>query len=225
MSNSNLASLPPSMLHKILSKVATSHLRDFSSARIAFSEFNQIGREEYFYRSADLFNLNDWIDEVNALRTFRLRCYQAGMSEFFVLHLLDEGRGKIRLAGERGLLWAKYVDGMLNLAFSVDAGGFVHNYPSFSREFVDRMNYMITTSLSSGHWGYEKPKVFMSLLERINPNVSHDCWCSAVIEPVFVVSLDGSRTRWTCNRCFWQCAAWDFCNEIHLTAGHWPIED
>ncbi|KAF3499106.1 hypothetical protein F2Q69_00044471 [Brassica cretica] len=217
MSNCNLASLPPSMLYKILSKVATSHLRDFGSARIAFSGFNQIGREEYLYRSADLFNLNDWIDEANALRTFRLRCYQAGnleaiyirgMYEFFVLHLLDEGRKKIRLAGERGLLWAKYVDGMLNLAFSVDARVFVHNYPSFSR-----------------HWGYEKPEVFMSLLERINPNVSHDCWCSAVIEPVFVVSLDGSRTRWTCNRCFWQCAAWDFCNDIHLTASHWPIED
>ncbi|CAN7034000.1 unnamed protein product [Brassica oleracea var. botrytis] len=115
------------------------------------------------------------------------------MYEFFVLHLLDKGREKIRLAGERGLLWAKYVDGMLNLAFS--------------REFVEQMNYMITTSVSSGHWGYEKPEVFMSLLERINPNVSHDCWCSAVIEPVFVVSLDGSRTRWTCNSCFWQCAA------------------
>ncbi|KAH0868068.1 hypothetical protein HID58_075090, partial [Brassica napus] len=201
-----------------LSGVATSHLRDFGSTRIAFSEFNQIGREEYFYRSADLFNLNDWIDEANALRTFRIRCYQAGVYEFFVLHLLDEGREKIRLAGERGLLWAKYVDGMLNLAFSVDARGFVHNYPSFSREFVDRMNYMITTSLSSGHWGYEKPEVFMSLLERINPNVSHDYWCSAVIELVFVVSLDGSRTRWTCN-------PWDFCNDIHLTAGHWPIED
>ncbi|CAG7894688.1 unnamed protein product [Brassica rapa] len=178
MSNSNLASLPPSMLHKILSKVATSHLRDFGSARIAFSGFNQIGREEYFYRYADIFNLNDWIDEANALRTFRLRCYQAGnleaiyiqgMYEFFILHLLDEGRGKICLAGERGLLWAKYVDGMLNLSFSVDARGFVHNYPSFSREFVDQMNYMITTSVSSDHW----------------------------------VSLDGSRTRWTCNRCFW----------------------
>ncbi|KAL0649526.1 hypothetical protein Bca4012_092217 [Brassica carinata] len=212
MLNSNLASLPPSMLHKILSKVATSHLRDFGSARIAFSEFNQIGKEEYFYRSADLFNLNNWIDEANALRTFGLG---ATKSE----------REKIHLAGERRLLWAKYVDGMLNLAFSVDARGFVHNYPSFSREFVDRMNYMITTSLSSCHWGYEKPEVFMSLLERINPNVSHDCWCSAVIEPVFVVSLEGSRTRWTCNRCFWQCAAWDFCNDIHLTAGHWPIED
>ncbi|KAF2568596.1 hypothetical protein F2Q68_00026920 [Brassica cretica] len=145
MSNFNLASLPPSMLHKILSKVETSHLRDFGSARIAFSGFNQIGREEYFYRSADLFNLNDWIDEANALRTFMLR-------------------GKICLAGERGLLWAKYVDGMLNLAFSVDARGFVHNYPSFSREFVDRMNYMITTSVSSGHWGYEKPEVDMQPL-------------------------------------------------------------
>uniref|UniRef100_A0A0D3AP93 At2g35280-like TPR domain-containing protein n=1 Tax=Brassica oleracea var. oleracea TaxID=109376 RepID=A0A0D3AP93_BRAOL len=189
------------MLHKILLEVATSHLRDFGSARIAFSGFNQIGREEYFYRSEDLFNLNDWIDEANALRTFRLRCYQAGnleaiyirgMYEFFVLHLLDEGREKIRLAGERGLLWAKYVDGILNLAFSVDARGFVHNYPSFSREFVDQMNLH-----------------------------DHDF----VIEPVFVVSLDGSRTRWTCNRCFWQCAAWDFCNDIHLTAGHWPIKD
>ncbi|CAN7042959.1 unnamed protein product [Brassica rapa subsp. trilocularis] len=161
MSNFNLASLPPSMLHKILSKIATSHLWDFGSARIALSGFNQIGREDYFYRSADLFKLNDWIDEANALRTFMLRCYQA--------------------------------DGMLN--------------SSFSREFVDRMNYMIMTSVFSGHWGYEKPEVFMFLLERINPNVSHDCWCSAVIEPVFVVSLDGSRTRWTCNRCFWQCAA------------------
>ncbi|CAN7135258.1 unnamed protein product [Brassica rapa subsp. narinosa] len=150
MLNSNLASLPPSMLHKILSKVATSHLRDFGCARIAFSGFNQIGREEYFYRSADLFNLNDWIDEANALRTFRLRCYQAGNLE------------------------AIYIRGI--------------------REFVDRMNYMITISVSSGHWGYEKPEVFMSLLERINPNVSHDYWCSAVIEPVFVVSLDGSRT-------------------------------
>ncbi|WZZ35703.1 hypothetical protein YC2023_019104 [Brassica napus] len=145
MSNFNLASLPPSMLHKILSN-----------------------REDYFYRSADLFNLNDWIEEANALRTLMLRCYEAGnleaiyirgMYEFFVLHLLDEGREKIRLAGERRLLLAKYVDGMLNLAFSVDARGFVHNYPSFSREFVDRMNYMIMTSVFSGYWGYEKPQM------------------------------------------------------------------
>ncbi|KAH0928448.1 hypothetical protein HID58_014175, partial [Brassica napus] len=104
-----------------LSGVATSHLRDFGCARIAFSGFNQIGREEYFYLSADLFNLNDWIDEANALRTFRLRCYQAGNLEAIYIR---------------------------------------------------------------GHWGYEKPEVFMSLLERINPNVSHDYWCSAVIEPM-----------------------------------------
>ncbi|KAF2563418.1 hypothetical protein F2Q70_00015730 [Brassica cretica] len=123
MSNSNLASLPPSMLHKILSKVATSHLRDFGSAKIAFSGFNQIGREEYFYRSADLFNLNDWIDEANGLSTFRLRCYQAGNLEAIYIR------------------------------------GFVHNYPCFSSEFVDRMNYMITTSVSSGHWGYEKSEL------------------------------------------------------------------
>ncbi|CAH8392438.1 unnamed protein product [Eruca vesicaria subsp. sativa] len=96
---------------------------------------------------------------------------------------------------------------MLKLAFSIDDRGLVHNYTSFSREFVDQMNYMITTS------------------ERIDPNVSHNCWCSAVIEPVFVVSLDGSRTQWRCDRCFWQCAAWDFCNDIHLTAVHRPYED
>ncbi|KAG2315184.1 hypothetical protein Bca52824_018306 [Brassica carinata] len=81
MSNFNLASLPSSLFHKILSKVAACHLRDFGSARVAFSGFNQIGREEYFYRSADLLNLNNWIDEANALRTFRLRCYQAGNLE------------------------------------------------------------------------------------------------------------------------------------------------
>ncbi|KAG2305255.1 hypothetical protein Bca4012_064325 [Brassica carinata] len=85
MSNFNLASLPSSLLHKILSKVETCHLRDFGSARIAFSGFNQIGREEYFYRSADLLNLNDWIDEAKALRTFRLRCYQAGNLEAIYL--------------------------------------------------------------------------------------------------------------------------------------------
>ncbi|KAL0795795.1 hypothetical protein Bca101_067172 [Brassica carinata] len=147
MSNFNLASLPSSLLHKILSKVATCHLRDFGSARIAFSRFNQIGREEYFYRSTDLLNLNDWIDEANVVRTFKLRCYQAG-------------REKIHLAGERGLMLAKYVDGMLNLAFSVDDRGFVHNYPNFSPEFVDRMNYMITTLVFSGYWGYKKPEVF-----------------------------------------------------------------
>ncbi|KAL0898514.1 hypothetical protein Bca101_082475 [Brassica carinata] len=145
MSNFNLAFVPPSILHKIISKVATSHIRDFGSARIAFSGFNQIGREDYFYRSADLIHFNDLIDEVNAVRKFRLLCYQAG-------------REKIHFAAERGFLLAKYVDGMLNLAFSVDDGGLVHNYPNFSREFVDRMDYMIRTAISSVHWGYEKPE-------------------------------------------------------------------
>ncbi|KAF8109769.1 hypothetical protein N665_0092s0040 [Sinapis alba] len=98
------------MLHKILSKVATSHLRKFGSARVAFSGFNQVAREEYFYRSADLFHLNNWIDKVNAVRTFKIRCYQFGWD-------------KIHLAGERGLLLAKYVDGTMNLAFSVDDRG------------------------------------------------------------------------------------------------------
>ncbi|KAL0695655.1 hypothetical protein Bca4012_062835 [Brassica carinata] len=78
---SNLGSLPPSILHKILSKVATRHIRDFGSARIAFSGFNQIGRDDYFYRSADLIHFNDWIYEVNAVRKFRLLCYQAGNPE------------------------------------------------------------------------------------------------------------------------------------------------
>ncbi|KAF8101312.1 hypothetical protein N665_0207s0008 [Sinapis alba] len=170
MSNSNLASLPPSMLHNILSRIATSHLWDFGSARVALFGFNQVTREEYFYRSVGLFHLNDWIDEVNVVRIFKLRCYQfgnpeaiymRGMYEFFVFHLLDEGRDKIYLAGERGLLLAKYVDGMLNLAFSVDDRGLVHNYHSFTREFIDRMYQMITTSIFSGHWTYEKPEMFI----------------------------------------------------------------
>ncbi|KAF8115408.1 hypothetical protein N665_0027s0024 [Sinapis alba] len=171
------------MLHKILSKVATSHLLDFGNARVTFSGFNQIAREEYFYRSADLFHLNDWIYKVNDVRTFKLRYYQfgnleaiymRGMYEFFVPHLLDEGRDKIHLAGERGLLLAKYIDGMLNLAFNIDDRGLVPNNPSFTREFVDRMYHMITTSIFSVHWAYQKYEMFMSLLERIDPNVSHD---------------------------------------------------
>ncbi|KAF3514842.1 hypothetical protein F2Q69_00005202 [Brassica cretica] len=216
MANFNLASLPPSMLHKILSKVATTTIWDFGCARVAFPGFNAVGREYYFYKSVDLIFLNDWIDQVNAVRTFRLKCYQLGnpeaiylrgMYEYFILHLLDEGREKIHLAGERGCLLAKYVDGMMNLAFSVDHRGLVHNYPDFTREYVDRMYHMITSWVLSGHWDYGKPEMFMFLLERIDTNVSYDCWCSSIIEPVFVVSIDGSRTRWKCDRCFWQCAA------------------
>ncbi|CAH8320236.1 unnamed protein product [Eruca vesicaria subsp. sativa] len=117
------------MLHKIFSKAAANHLQDFGSARVPLLAFNQIGREEYFYKFAELLHFNDWIDEVNAVRIYMLKCYQAGnpqaiymrgMYEYFVLHLLVQGREKIRLAGERGILLAKYVDDMPNLAFSVD---------------------------------------------------------------------------------------------------------
>ncbi|WZZ16054.1 hypothetical protein YC2023_109143 [Brassica napus] len=163
MANFNLASLPPSMLHKILSKVATTSIRDFGCARVALPGFNAVGREDYFYKSVDLIFLNDWLDHVKAVRTFRLKCYQLGnpeaiylraMYEYFILHLLDEGRKTIRLAGERGCLLAKYVDGMMNLAFSVDHKGLVHNYPDFTREYFDRMYHMITSWALSGHWGY-----------------------------------------------------------------------
>ncbi|CDY53354.1 BnaC05g51850D [Brassica napus] len=76
--NLNLASLPPSMIHQILSKVATNSIRDFSCARVVFSGFNAIGREYYFYRPTNLIFVNDWIKEVNDVRTFRLRCYHLG---------------------------------------------------------------------------------------------------------------------------------------------------
>ncbi|CAN7045360.1 unnamed protein product, partial [Brassica oleracea var. botrytis] len=111
MANFNLASLSPSIIQKILSKVATTN-------------------------------------QVNDVRIFRLKCYQLGnpeaiylrgMYEYFILHLLDEGREKNHLAGERGCLLAKYVYGMMNLAFSVDHRGLVHSYPDFTLEYVDRM--------------------------------------------------------------------------------------
>ncbi|CAG7905950.1 unnamed protein product, partial [Brassica rapa] len=62
------------MLHKILSKVAITSLRDFGSARITFT-----------YLPIDLIFLNDWKNEVNAIRTFRLRCYQQGNPEVIYL--------------------------------------------------------------------------------------------------------------------------------------------
>ncbi|CAN6990086.1 unnamed protein product [Brassica rapa subsp. trilocularis] len=107
------------MLHKILSKVATTSIWDFGSARVGFPGFNAICKEDHFYKSADLIFLNDWTDEVNAVITFMLRCYQLGnpdaiylrgMYEYFILHLLDEGRETIHLAGERGCMLVKYVD-------------------------------------------------------------------------------------------------------------------
>ncbi|KAL0722205.1 hypothetical protein Bca4012_036804 [Brassica carinata] len=172
MENLNLASLPNSILHQILSKVATNSIRDFGSARVAFHGFNEIGREDYFYRSANLIFMNEWIEEVNAVRIFRIKCYHLGnpeaiclqgMYEFFMLHLVDEGSEKIHLAGERGCLLAKYVDGMMNLSFSVDDRGLVHRYPSFTREHIDRMSHIITSSEISGHWDYDKPGMFLSL--------------------------------------------------------------
>ncbi|KAF3488002.1 hypothetical protein F2Q69_00052209 [Brassica cretica] len=85
MANFNLASLTPSMLHKILSKVATTSIRDFGCARVSFPGFNAVGREDYFYKSADLVFFNDWLDQVNAVRTFRLKCYQLGNPEAIYL--------------------------------------------------------------------------------------------------------------------------------------------
>ena len=73
------------------------------------------------------------------------------MYEYFILHLLDEGREKIHLAGERGCLLAKYVDGMMNLAFNIDHRGLVHNYPAVTREYVDLMYHMITSWALSGY--------------------------------------------------------------------------
>ncbi|KAH0905858.1 hypothetical protein HID58_037685, partial [Brassica napus] len=211
----DMDSLPPSMLHKILSTVATMNIRDFGSARIAFPGFNEVRREDHFYRSANLIYLNDWVDEVSAVRTFRLKCYR----------LVDERREKIHLAGERGCELAQFIDGMLNLAFSVDHRGIVHNYPAFTRQHVYKMFQIICSWQLSGHWDYDKPDMFLSVAERIEPNVPCDCWCSHIDPPEFEVSLDGSRSRWKCDRCFWNCAAWDFCYQIHLTARTWPIED
>ncbi|CAF2086337.1 unnamed protein product, partial [Brassica napus] len=123
-------SLPPSMLHKILSTVATMNIRDFGSARIAFPGFNEVGREDHFYRSANLIYLNDWVDEASAVRTFRLKCYRSGNPEAIYLR---------------------------------------------------------------GHWDYDKPGMFLSMAERIDPNVPRDCWCSHIDPPEFEVSLDRSR--------------------------------
>ncbi|WZZ34079.1 hypothetical protein YC2023_017480 [Brassica napus] len=164
MANFNLPSLPPSLLNNIISKIATTNIRDFGSARVAFPEFNAIGREDYFYKSANLIFLNDWTDEINDVRTFRLKYYNLGMYELFILHLRDEGREKIHFAAERGCVLAKYVDVMMNLAFSVDDRRLVHNYPGFTREYVDRMYHMITSWALTCHWGYDKLEMFMSPL-------------------------------------------------------------
>ncbi|CAN7110876.1 unnamed protein product [Brassica rapa subsp. narinosa] len=64
------------------------------------------------------------------------------------------------------------------------------------------MSHMINSWKLSGHWGYDKPEMLTSLLERIDPNVPNACWCSKTEEPLFVVSIDGSRTKWRCDHCF-----------------------
>ncbi|KAG2312030.1 hypothetical protein Bca4012_026558 [Brassica carinata] len=163
------------MLHRILSKVATTSIRDFGSTRIAFPGFNEVGRDDYFYRSANLIYLNDWVDEVNAVRTFKLNCYRLGNPEAIYLR-----------------------DAMMNLAFSVDGRGIVHNYPGFTRQHVDEMFQIINSWDLSGNWNYEKPPMFLSVAERIDPNVPHDCWCSNLDPPMF----DGSTLLWKCDRCF-----------------------
>ena len=56
MVNFDLDSLPPFILHKILSKVATTSIRDFGCARVAFPGFHAVGREDYFYKSAVSFS-------------------------------------------------------------------------------------------------------------------------------------------------------------------------
>ncbi|KAL0876771.1 hypothetical protein Bca101_026476 [Brassica carinata] len=233
MENLNLASLSNFIFHQILSKVTTNSIRDFGSARVAFHGFNEIGREDYFYRSANLILMNEWIEEVNAVRTFRLKCYHLGnpeviylrgMYEFFMLHLVDEEREKIYLAGERECLLAKDVDIMMNLAFSVDDKGLVYSYPSFICEYIDWMSHIIISPEASGHWDDNKPGMFLSVFKRIDLNVSYSCWCSLIEEPLFVVSIDRSRNKWLCDHCFWQSAAWRFCGEIHLTSQNGQLE-
>ncbi|CAH8357530.1 unnamed protein product [Eruca vesicaria subsp. sativa] len=202
MENANLTSLPPSMLHKILSKVVNTGIRNFGSTRIVFPGFNEVGRDDHFYRSASLICFNDWVNEVNGIRAFKLKCYRLGNPEAIYLR-----------------------DATLNLAFSVDGRGIVHNYPAFTRQHVDEMFQIITSWEISGDWDYEKPPMFISVAERVDPNVPHYCWCSNLDPPMLVISLDGSRLRWKCDRCFWNCAAWYFCYAIHSTARAWPTED
>ncbi|KAF8086643.1 hypothetical protein N665_0617s0008 [Sinapis alba] len=191
MANFNLASLPPSILHKILYKITTTNIQDFGCERVTFFGFNAISRDDYSYRSINLIFMNDWIYEVNVVRTFRLRC----MYEFFILHLVDEGWENNCLVGERGCMLAKYVDGMMNLAFRVDDRGLVHKYPGFTRQHVDRMHHLITSWKLSGHWYYDKPGMFMSKCERIDPNVHRAFWCSKIEEIVLKASIDRSRTK------------------------------
>ncbi|CAH8369628.1 unnamed protein product [Eruca vesicaria subsp. sativa] len=189
MANLKLASLPSSMLHKIIFIVARSSVWEVSCAQVAFPGFSVGGREDYFYKSANLIFMKDWIDVVNAVIQ-RSSTGEICMSSSSSIYLIKEKK-KIHLASKRGFLLVRYVDDMMNLAFCADDRGLVHKYPAFTLEYVDWLYHMITSWVLSGHWGYDKPKMFMSLLQRIDPNVSNDCSCSRIIEPVFVISLDG----------------------------------
>lgn len=142
-----------------------------------------------------------------------------------MFHIVPERRKKIHFAVDKRCLLAKYVDYTMNLAFSIDDRWLVYNYPSFTREHVNRMSHIITARELSGHWNYDKSWRFLSVFERINANISYVWWCSRIEEPVFLVSIDGSRKKWRCDRCFWQYAVWSFWSEIHLTAREWPIGD
>ncbi|KAF3516937.1 hypothetical protein DY000_02060758 [Brassica cretica] len=99
MANFNLASLPPSILHKILSKVATTSIRDFGCARVSFP-----------------------------------------------------GSMLLEHSGLSATNWV------------------------IQRPSTCEMYHMITSWVLSGHWGYGKPEMFMSLLERIDPNACYDSW-------------------------------------------------
>ncbi|KAL0655356.1 hypothetical protein Bca4012_075940 [Brassica carinata] len=129
MESLNLASLPPSILHQILFKVATNTMQNFGLGATI------------------------WVIQRPST--------------------------------------CEYVDGMMNLAFSVDDRGLVHNYPGFTCEHVDRMSHMITTRELSGHWDYDKHGMFLSLLERIVANISFACWCFKLEEKMFLVSIEG----------------------------------
>ncbi|WZY94122.1 hypothetical protein YC2023_066451 [Brassica napus] len=106
---------------------------------------------------------------------------------------MKEGK-KIHRAGERGCVLAQFVDAMLNLAFSVDGRGIVHNYPAFTRQHVDEMFQIINSWDLTGYWNYEKPPMFLSVAERIDPNVPHDCWFSNLDPPIYTKVYDYTKS-------------------------------
>ena len=221
VANFNLASLLPSMLHKILSKVAITSIWDFGSARFSFSGLTQLAKKITFTNLPISFSwmtghMRSMLFEHSSLGATKwvIKPYtcKVCMNTSSSIYLMKEGKKFIFLVREDAC-WPN----MLMVLWTWLLVLII--------EYVDHIYHVVISWALSGHWGYNKPEMFISLLGRIERNVSYDCWCCAIIEPVFVVSIDGSRTRWKCERCFWQCAVCDFCNEIHLTARDWPIED